>query len=346
MTTNPNTFDPTPTLQSLLRGDRLTRDDSKLLFEAMMTGGVEESQIAAVLTLLAVRDPDPDELAGAAEIMRRHVTAIPTDIDPNIMLDTAGTGGAPKTFNVSTAAAIVAAASGTPVAKHGNRSRTGRGSAEVLENLGINIHASPDVQATCLKEVGTCFCFAIHHHPATQFVVPVRRALGFPTIFNLLGPLTNPAGAKRQLLGVWDRRFGPLMAEALIRLGSIRAIVAHADDGLDEISISAPTTLWHVEDGVVREERICPEDFGLSTHPIESVIARDLEHATSMIQSILNGTEHGGPRDMVLINAGAAMLAAGSVSTLSEGVSVAADTIDSGAALETLTELGTWSQSG
>lgn len=344
MTTNPNTFDPTPTLHTLLQGDPLTRDDTRLLFEAMMTGGVEASQIAAVLTLFAVRDPNPDELAGAAEIMRRHVTPIPTDIDPVTMLDTAGTGGAPKTFNVSTAAAIVTAASGTPVAKHGNRSRTGRGSAEVLENLGINIHASPEVQATCLKEIGTCFCFAIHHHPATKFVVPIRRALGFPTIFNLLGPLTNPAGARRQLLGVWDRRFGPLLAEALIRLQSVRAIVVHADDGLDEISISAPTTLWHVENGVIREERICPEDVGLTTHPIESVTARDLTHATTMIRSILDGTERGAPRDMVLINAGAAMLAAGSVCELSEGVDMAANTIDSGAALETLTSLGTWSQ--
>jgi anthranilate phosphoribosyltransferase len=343
MTTSP--FDPIPTLQTLLRGDQLTRDNTKLLFEAMMTGGIEESQIAAVLTLLAIRDLNPDELAGAAEIMRRHVTPIPTDIDPVTMLDTAGTGGAPKTFNVSTAAAIVAAASGIPVAKHGNRSRTGRGSAEVLENLGINIHASPEVQANCLKEVGTCFCFAIHHHPATKFVVPVRRALGFPTIFNLLGPLTNPAGARRQLLGVWDRRFGVLLAEALIRLGSVRAIVAHADDGLDEISISAPTTLWHVENGIIREERICPEDVGLITHPIESVTTSNLEHATVMIRSILDGTERGAPRDMVLINAGAAMLAAGGVSELSEGVQTAASTIDSGAALETLTNLGTWSRS-
>ena len=345
MTTNPNTFDPTSTLQALLQGNQLTRDDTKLLFGAMMTGGVEETQIAAVLTLFAIRDLDPDELAGAAEIMRQHVTPIPTDIDPVTMLDTAGTGGAPKTFNVSTAAAIVAAASGIPVAKHGNRSRTGRGSAEVLENLGINIHASPEVQANCLKEVGTCFCFAIHHHPATKFVVPVRRALGFPTIFNLLGPLTNPAGARRQLLGVWDRRFGVLLAEALIRLGSVRAIVAHADDGLDEVSISAPTTLWHVENGTIREERICPEDVGLTTRPIESVTANDLEHATAMIRSILDGTERGAPRDMVLINAGAAMLAAGGVSELSEGVQTAASTIDSGAALETLINLGNWSRS-
>ena len=346
MNTTSDAFDPTPIFAILLRGNRLDRETTKHLFEAMMTGSVSEPQIASILTMLAVRDLDPEELTGAAEIMAQHVTPIPTDIDPSTLLDTAGTGGAPKTFNVSTAAAIVAAAAGTPVAKHGNRSRTGRGSAEVLRALGVNVDAPPEIQAMCLEQVGTCFCFAIHHHPATRFVVPVRRALGFPTIFNLLGPLTNPASAKRQLLGVWDRQLGPLLAETLIRLGSIRAIVAHSDDGLDEISISAPTTLWHVENGAVRVEHICPEDVGLNTCPIESVTAGGLEQATKLIQSILAGTERGGSRDMVLMNTGAAMLAAGGVSSLSEGVRAAGEIIDSGAATETLRRLGEVSRSG
>jgi len=341
MNTTSDAFDPTLVFAALLRGERLNRDDTKQLFEAMMTGQVQESQIASILTMLAMRDLDPEELAGAAEIMRRHVTPIPTTIDPDTMLDTAGTGGAPKTFNVSTAAAIVAAAAGTPVAKHGNRSRTGRGSAEVLQKLGVNIDASPDTQAACLKQAGTCFCFAIHHHPATRFVVPVRRSLGFPTIFNLLGPLTNPGGARRQLLGVWDRHAGPLLAETLVRLGSIRAIVAHSEDGLDEISISAPTTLWHVEDGTVHEEQVCPEDVGLRTHPIEAVTVDGLDEATTMIRSVLDGTEQGPPRDMVLINAGGAILAAGGVCSLSEGVQTARDVIDQGAAMATLNTLGT-----
>jgi anthranilate phosphoribosyltransferase len=340
MNTTSDGFDPAPTFAALLQGKRLDRDGMRRLFEAMMTGLVQESQIASILTMLTMRDLDPEELTGAAEIMRRHVTPIPTTIDPDTMLDTAGTGGAPKTFNVSTAAAIVAAAAGIPVAKHGNRSRTGRGSAEVLQKLGVDIDASPDTQAACLEQVGTCFCFAIHHHPATRFVAPVRRALGFPTIFNLLGPLTNPGGARRQLLGVWDRRFGPLLAETLIRLGSIRAIVAHSDDGLDEISISAPTTLWHVEHGEIHEEHVCPEDAGLSTQPIESVTAGDLDEATRMILSILEGTEHGAPLDMVLMNAGGAMLAAGAVCSLSEGVQAAREVIEGGAAMETLSRLG------
>ncbi len=346
MNTTSDAYDPTSVFAILLRGNRLDRETTRHLFEAMMTGSVSEPQIASILTMLAVRDLDPEELTGAAEIMARHVTPIPTDIDPSVLLDTAGTGGAPKTFNVSTAAAIVAAAAGTPVAKHGNRSRTGRGSAEVLQALGVNINAPPEVQSRCLEQVGTCFCFAIHHHPATRFVVPVRQALGFPTIFNLLGPLTNPASARRQLLGVWDRQLGPLLAETLIRRGSIRAIVVHSDDGLDEISASAPTTLWHVENGTVRVEQTCPEDVGLNTCPIESVTAGGLEQATKLIQSILAGTERGGPRDMVLMNAGAAMLAAGSVSSLSGGVQAAGGVIDSGAAMETLRKLGEVSRSG
>jgi anthranilate phosphoribosyltransferase len=255
------------------------------------------------------------------------------------LLDTAGTGGAPKTFNVSTAAAIVAAASGIPVAKHGNRSRTGRGSAEVLEMLGVNIDAGPEIQALCLQEANVCFAFAIHHHPATQFVVPVRRALAFPTIFNLLGPLTNPANASRQVIGVWDSRFGQVMAEALVQLETRRAIVAHSHDGLDEVSISAPTTLWHVQQGEVHQEIISPTDVGLRLHKIDDVRATSLEHAATLVRSVLDGTEQGAPRDMVLINAAAAILVGGKAIDLTEGVRTAAAIIDGGHAITTLDRL-------
>jgi anthranilate phosphoribosyltransferase len=315
------------------------------LFEAMMHGTLDPPQTAAVLSLMAARDPDPQELAAAARVMRRHVTAIPVAGDRDRLLDTAGTGGAPKTFNVSTAAAIVAAGGGIPVAKHGNRSRTGRGSAEVLAALGVNIDAGPDIQGACLEQAGVAFCFAIHHHPATRFVVPVRRSLAFPTIFNLLGPLTNPGGARRQLLGVWDQRFGRLMAEALLQLGAIRGIVAHAADGLDEISISAPTTLWHVEEGGIREEVIAPDMVGLPVHPIESVTAGDLDDAAAMVQLVLDGSDQGPARDMVLINAAAAMLAGGGVDDLQEGVERARSVIDDGLAVRTLQLLADVSQS-
>ena len=339
MNMSPNELNWDPVFQTLLAGDSLSRDTTRIAFESMMSGLVEESKISAVLALIARRGPSVDELVGATEIMRKHVTPIPTALDPSDILDTAGTGGAPKTFNVSTVAAIVGAACGTPVAKHGNRSRTGRGSAEVLESLGVNLDASPEIQARCLEQAGTCFAFAIRHHPATRFVVPVRKALRFPTIFNLLGPLTNPAGAQRQLLGVWDAQFGPLMADALVQLGSIRAIVAHSDDGLDEISISAPTTLWHVEDGQVRTERVEPKDVGLQIHPIESVTASGLEAATELVVNILNGTETGPARSMVLINAAAALLVAGTVEDLAAGVHMAAQALDDGSARAVLQKL-------
>ena len=332
-------FNPIPTLRLLLDGQHLDTESILELFEAMMSGDLEESQTAAALSLIAVRDPDANELASAATVMRKYVTVIPTSIDPQSLLDTAGTGGAPKTFNVSTAAAIVAAASGIPVAKHGNRSRTGRGSAEVLEMLGVNIDAGPEIQARCLHDAGVCFAFAIHHHPATQFVVPVRRALAFPTIFNLLGPLTNPANASRQVIGVWDSRFGQVVGDALVQLGTRRAIVAHSHDGLDEISISAPTTLWHIQHGEVHQEIVSPTDVGLQLHPIDDVRATNLEHAATLVRSVLDGTEQGAPRDMVLINAAAAILVGGKATDLTEGVAVAAAIIDGGHAITTLDRL-------
>jgi anthranilate phosphoribosyltransferase len=197
--------DLTAFLKLLLQGNTLNRNQMSEAFECMIQGRTHPAETGAFLALLASRCPTSDEILGAAQVMRKHVDRVPCARNSDQIVDTAGTGGAPKTFNVSTAAAIIAAAAGSPsiaVAKHGNRSRTGRGSAEVLEALGVNVHANRESQARCLDEIGLCFCFAIHHHPATRHVMPVRQALGFATIFNLLGPLTNPAGARRQLVGV------------------------------------------------------------------------------------------------------------------------------------------------
>jgi anthranilate phosphoribosyltransferase len=226
----------------------------------------------------------------------------------------------------------VAAAAGAKVGKHGNRSRTGRGSAEVLRGLGINVDAGPDLEGACLDALGLCFCFAVHHHPATRNVMPVRMALGVPTIFNLLGPLTNPLGAQRQVMGVYDGRFLRPMALALKALGATKAIVLHADDGLDEISISAPTELVHVGPDGLRLERVAPEDFGLRRAPRESVLARDLNHAVELVRNVLSGSERGAPRDMTLMAAGAALFVADLVSSIAAGVELAARTIDSGEA--------------
>ena len=327
------------TMKELLNGSTLSRTDTVSLFEAMMSGEVDQPRMASCLSLMASRDPALDELVGAAEVMRRHVTAVPTNIPEDQILDTAGTGGAPKTFNVSTAAAIVASSCGIPVAKHGNRSRSGRGSAEVLSGIGVDIDADLDTQSQCLNKAGICFCFAIHHHPATRHVAPVRKSLGFPTIFNLLGPLTNPVAARRQLIGVWDQQYGALMAQALADLGTIHGLVAHSEDGLDEISISAPTTLWWVENGEVREDRVSPEEVGLRSSSIEDVTARDLEHAIELVRGVLDGSIQGAPLDMVLINAAAAIRVGGMAHTWDEGIEAAKRSIERGEAKSKLLEL-------
>lgn len=351
MTTPPSEFprpenpaDLTPTLVHLLAGNTLSAAQSAAAFEGMMTGECHHGEMGALLALLATRTPTGDEILGAAQVMRAHVEPVESSCDPDFMVDTAGTGGAPKTFNVSTAAAIVAAGAGATVAKHGNRSRTGRGSAEVLRQLGVDVDAGRDVQRRCLEEIGVCFCFAIHHHPATRHVMPVRMALGFPTIFNLLGPLTNPAGARRQLMGVYDARFLQPIGEALAALGAVRALVVHSEDGLDEISISAPTAIVQVEGGVVTEDRVAPEDVGLQRAARETVVARDLDHAAEMVRDILNGTETGPPRDMTLMNAAGTLMAAGAVDDMSSGVRLAEETIDSGKAQATLEKMASASQ--
>jgi anthranilate phosphoribosyltransferase len=264
------------------------------------------------------------------------VERVPARTDPEELVDTCATGGAPKNFNVSTAAANVAAAAGAKVAKHGNRSRTGRGSAEMLRALGVQVDADRATQAACLDEVGICFCFAIHHHPATKNVMPVRMALGIPTLFNILGPLTNPVGAKRQVLGVYDARFLLPVAGALQALGASKAIVMHSEDGLDELSISAPTELVHVTPQGVRRERVSPEELGLARATRDQVVARDLEHAAELVRSVVTGDERGAPRDMTLMSAAAALFVADKVASLAEGTALAAEAIDAGKARRTL----------
>ena len=304
-----------------------------------MTGTAHHAEIGAFLALLATRLPTVDELVGAARVMRERVEAVPTSLDRRQILDTAGTGGAPKTFNVSTTSAIVAAASGAKVAKHGNRSRTGRGSAEVLAALGVDIDAAPATQARCLEEAGICFCFAVHHHPAAKHAMPVRKALGFPTIFNLLGPLTNPAGARRQVMGVYDRRFVRPVAEALGRLGAVRALVLHSDDGLDECSLAANTHVADVSPSGLREYEIDPGRLGFTAASAESLTPRTLEDAGLAMVAILRGEERGPRRDMVLLNSAVSLVAAGVTTTPEEGIQVAAQTIDFGDAWSTFERL-------
>jgi len=321
-----------PALRLLLDHKTLSSEQMRDAFRLMLEGAVSAGEIGAFLALLATRIPTGDELVGAAEVMRAHVDKLLSHVDPEHIVDTCGTGGAPKTFNVSSLAAIVAAAAGARVAKHGNRSRTGRGSGEVLDALGIRLDAPLAVQAACLDEVGICFCFAQRHHPAMRSVAPVRKELPFPTIFNVLGPLTNPAGAKRQLLGVYDARFLEPVAHALRTLGASKAVVVHSDDGLDELSISSGSELMLVTQAGVVRSRVVPEELGLTRAPRASVVADDLAHAVRLAQTILAGDERGAPRDAVLMSAGAALFVDDKVSSIAEGVLVAGQTIDSGAA--------------
>ena len=331
--------DLTPFLERLIGGDPLLESEARAAFEGIMSGDAHPSEIGGLLALLATRTPTVDELVGAARVMREKVDPLDTGVPSDQLLDTAGTGGAPKTFNVSTAAAIVAAAAGAKVAKHGNRSRTGRGSAEVLEAMGVDVDADRGIQIRCMEKAGVAFCFAIHHHPAAKYAMPVRKALGFPTIFNLLGPLTNPAGAGRQIMGVYDDRFVRPVAEAHARLGTVRALVFHSADGLDECSIGAKTHVADVRSGEVVEYEIDPVELGLRTATIESLQVRDLDHAANLVHDLLENREKGPALDMTLLNAAAAIVASDRVSSFEDGIDVARAAIESGAAANTLASL-------
>ena len=331
--------DLTPFIRALAEGRTLTEHEAEGAFRSMMSGASHHAEMGAFLALLAVRVPTVDELVGAARVMRANVERVETGVDPSSLLDTAGTGGTAKLFNVSTGAAIVAAAAGAKVAKHGNRSRTGRGSAEVLAELGVDVDAGRDTQRRCMDEAGICFCFAIHHHPAARHAMPVRKALGIPTIFNLLGPLTNPAGARRQLMGVYAPRFVRPVAEALARLGSVDALVIHGHDGLDEVSITTPTTVARVRDGAVEPGTVDARTLGLAEAPHAALAAQDLADAARTLRSLLSGSDRGPRLDMLLANAAAALVAAGVADDLSAGVQRARETIEGGAAARTLERL-------
>lgn len=330
-------------LQPLLAAARatpsLTEVQTYAAFSIILQGRADEAQIASLLTIMAKRGPTVDELVGAARVMREHVTRVPvTEEWRGRLIDTCGTGGAPKTFNVSTAAALVAAGAGALVAKHGNRSRTGRGSAEVLERLGVKVDASPEAQARCLEEAGVCFSFAIYHHPATRHAMAARRSLAFPTIFNLLGPLTNPAGARRQLIGVYDAAFTGLLAQALASLGSERAMVVHGHGGLDELSISGPNRISECLGDAVRTSTGEPAECGITCGTVEQVGASTLDEAASIITRVLDG--QAGPHlEMVALNAGAALVVAALAGDLRQGVELARESIASGRAAVALRSL-------
>src|SRR5436853_3891070 len=272
----------------LMRGENLKREEASALLDALLEGGATDAQIGAALVALAVKGETVEELAGLASAMRAR--AVPVRSRHTCFIDTAGTGSsAAKTFNVSTAAAFVIAGAGLPVAKHGSRAATSRsGSADVLAALGVRVDAAPAVSEQCLNEIGICFMFAPLYHGATARVAGIRRELGVHTTFNLLGPLTNPAGAPRQLIGVWHRDLLEPLAQTLALLGTERAWVVHGEDGLDEVTISGRTFVAEAEGSKVRSFEISPEDFGVRAEPLDGLQCLDAEASAGMIRAVLS----------------------------------------------------------
>lgn len=327
------------TLTQVMAGQSLREEEADETMNAMMAGQTPPAQIAAMLTALHMKGETVDEIAGLARGMRAKSlqVALPADLDA---MDTCGTGGDHSgTFNISTAAAFVVASAGQPVAKHGNRAATSQcGSADVLEALGARIELAPDAVARCIRETGFGFMFAPAYHPAMKFVAPVRREIGFRTVFNILGPLTNPAGVRKQVLGVAEAALVRPMAEALLRLGVERALVVHGEDGLDEFSLGTFTHVAEINGaaGTIREYRVHPSDVGLATASREALAGGNAATNAKLLRGILAGELTGAPADVVCLNAGAALYAAGKADTLADGVTLARAQLRPDGALRTL----------
>ncbi|HYZ88375.1 MAG TPA: anthranilate phosphoribosyltransferase [Myxococcales bacterium] len=322
-------------MQAAIDGRHLSRADAAAAVDAMLDGNAPPSLVAAFLVALRVKGETPDEIAGAAQALRARAARVEVSLER--LVDTCGTGGdGAQTFNISTTSAFVAAAAGARVAKHGNRAASSKcGSADVLAALGAEVELPPHAVAACIDQCGIGFLFAPRHHAAMRHVAPVRKELGVRTLFNLLGPLANPAGARRQLLGVPAPHLVPVLARTLVELGAERAFVVHGHGGLDEISPAGPTRVAEVRGGRVREYEITPEELGVPRGAVEDLRGGDAETNAALLRGVLRG-EKGARRSAVLINAGAAIAAAEVCETIREGVRHAEQAIDSGAALERL----------
>jgi anthranilate phosphoribosyltransferase len=327
----------TQAIDALASRRDLSADQTAAVLAEIMAGNASEVETAGVLVALRTKGETVEEIEGLARTMRAFAT--PVSPARGDLVDTAGTGGGRPTFNVSTTAALIAAGAGCPVAKHGNRSATGlSGSADLLEALGVRIDLGPEAVARCIDDVGFGFMFAPAHHGATRFVIPVRKELAVRTIFNFLGPLTNPAGATRQVIGVSDPAFLDTMAGALARLGAARALVVSSADGLDEMSTSGTTRVVEVDGGELRRYEVSPQDVGLDTARPEELGGGHPAENAEITRRILAG-EPGPRRDLALLNAGAAIYVSGTVDDLPAGVAAAAEAVDSGRAGATLDAL-------
>ncbi len=328
-------------IEPLLRGEDLSFEQAESLLDVVFEGQVAEVQIAAFLTAMRAKGATPAELAGLAKSLRRHAVRVKVDVDN--LVDTCGTGGGViKTSNISTAAAIVAAGAGVYVAKHGNRGITSKcGSADVLEELGVKIDAGAEIVAECIKQAHIGFMFAPMFHPAMKYVQPVRKGLGFRTVFNILGPLANPAGAPRQVLGVADENLMQPIAEALKLLGTQYAMVVHSE-GLDEISTAAITKIAELRDGRITSKELNPEDLGMKPTTVEELKVADARSSANVLRAIIGGKETGARKDIVILNAAAVTIVGGLAGDFESALKLAEASISDGkaqACLEKLIEI-------
>ena len=330
-------------IEAVVNGESLPFEDAAQVMNEIMSGEATPAQFGAFVTALRLKGETVDEIAGMAQVMRAR--SLHVEIN-GALVDTCGTGGDRSgTFNVSTAAAFVAAGAGAKVAKHGNRAMSGSsGSADVLEALGAKIDLSPQSVARCIAETGFGFMFAQGFHPSMRFAAGPRREIGIRTVFNILGPLTNPAGAGAQVIGVADASMASKMAQALSMLGSRRALVVHGNDGLDEITVADSTSVWELREGAVNEYAISPDELGVNRSSLGEIQASDAEASAEIIRGMLGGNV-GAARDIALLNAAAALLAGDLVGTLQDGVQAAANSIDSGSAKSRLESFVALSQS-
>jgi len=325
-------------IKSVIAGKDLGGEEMTDVMRQIMTGECTASQIGGFLVGLHMKGESVDEISAAAKVMRELATRV--EVDSEHLVDTCGTGGdASGSFNISTASALVAAAAGAKVAKHGNRSMTSKsGSADVLEAAGVKLDITPAQVGECVEQVGVGFMFAPAHHGAMKHAIGARKELAVRTVFNVLGPLTNPAGAPNQVIGVFDGELVETMAYVLRQLGSRHVMVVHAEDGMDEISIGAPTHVAELKDGKVTTYTVEPADFGMRSAPLDSLRVNSADESLAMIRGVLDG-EPGPARDIVCLNAGAAIYVAGLADTLAAGVEAAQAAIDSGKAAEVLRNL-------
>ena len=326
-------------LGSLIKGENLSSSEMESLMTLIMTGELSSAQIASCIVAMQIKGETPDEIAAAALVMREHSNKVIVE-DSQYLIDTCGTGGdSLQTFNVSTISAIVAAAAGAKVAKHGGRSVSSKcGSADVLEALGVNVNLDHKNLGMLVDHCGIGFMFAPNYHPAMKYVAPVRKDLGIRTMFNLLGPLTNPASAKKQIVGVYSKELTMTFAKVLQKLGSEHVLVVHGEDGMDEISITGRTFVAELKDNIIKEYTIEPSLYNLKTGSLKDIVVEDSSQSKKIIFDILNG-KLSVARDITLLNAGAAIYIAGLAENINSGIKIAEDVIDQGKAMEKLNKL-------